>query len=55
MRVEFLEKFGRDIDKISARSVKQSVTRLILQIESADSLANIPQVKKLQVSNRHTE
>lgn len=47
MRVEFLEKFSRDIDKISVKSVKQSVTRLILQIEAADSLASIPQVKKL--------
>ncbi len=47
MRVEFLEKFSRDVDKISVKSVKQSVARLILHIEAADSLANIPQVKKL--------
>ena len=47
MRVEFLERFSRDIDKIPVKSVKRSVARLILQIEAAESLSNIPQVKKL--------
>ncbi len=47
MRVEFLEKFSHDIDKISVKRVKQSVTRLILQVEAADSLASISQGKKL--------
>lgn len=47
MRVEYLEKFSKDIDKISVKSVKLSVRRLILQIEAAESFASIPHVKKL--------
>ncbi len=47
MRVEFLERFSKDIDRISLSSVKKSVERLIRQIESAESLEKIPQVKKL--------
>ena len=47
MRVEFLERFSRDIDKIPVISVKRSLARLILQIEAAESISNIPQVKKL--------
>ncbi|MFZ1081165.1 MAG: type II toxin-antitoxin system RelE/ParE family toxin [Candidatus Kryptoniota bacterium] len=47
MRVEFLDKFGRDIDKLSVKSVKESVRRLILQVETAESVTSIPQVKKL--------
>ena len=47
MRVEFLEMFSRDIDRIPVKSVKRSVARLILQIEAAESISNIPQVKKI--------
>lgn len=47
MRVEFLEKFSKDLDKISVKSVKDSVRRLILQVEKVESTAGIPQVKKL--------
>ena len=47
MRVEFLDKFGRDLDKISSNVTRQSVRRLILRLESAGSLREIPQLKKL--------
>lgn len=47
MRVEFLERFSKDIDRIPVKAVKQSVARLILQIEAAESLTAVPHVKKL--------
>jgi mRNA-degrading endonuclease RelE of RelBE toxin-antitoxin system len=46
MRVEFLEKFSKDIDKISLKSVKQSVEKLILLVEATESLSDIPHLKK---------
>jgi mRNA interferase RelE/StbE len=47
MQVEFLSKFSKDIDSISQKSVKANITKLIVLIEAADSLNNIPQLKKL--------
>lgn len=48
MEVEFLEKFSKDLDKISLKAVKNNLVKLILKIESAKSLAEIPQTKKLK-------
>ncbi len=47
MHVEFLDKFRKDLDKISSDVTRQSVRRLILRVESARSLREIPQLKKL--------
>ena len=47
MRVEFLEKFNKDLDKISSDITRQSLKPLIFRVESARSLIDIPQVKKL--------
>lgn len=47
MHVEFLEKFSKDLDKISARQIKQSIEKLIVQIESASTISVIPHIKKL--------
>ena len=47
MQVEFLTKFSKDIDLISIKSVKASLTKLIHQLESEDNLENIQNLKKL--------
>jgi mRNA interferase RelE/StbE len=47
MQVEFLGKFSKDLDYISQKSVKSNVRKLISLIESADSLHDIPNLKKL--------
>ena len=47
MRVEFLEKFNKDLGKISSDVTRQSIRRLILRVEGARLLTDIPQVKKL--------
>ena len=47
MQVEFLCRFSRDIDHISQKSVKSNIAKLIRLVESADSLNNIPNLKKL--------
>ena len=48
MKVEFLKKFYDDLDDIKVKSVKQSLIRMIELMESADSLAKIPNTKKLK-------
>ena len=47
MRVEFLERCSRDLDKVTQRSIRESVEKIILKVESAKSLSEIPHIKKL--------
>lgn len=47
MNVEFLEKFGKDIDKINQSFVKKALEKAIVRVEQANSLDEIPQLKKL--------
>jgi len=47
MQVEFLSQFNKDIDKIRSENIKHSVHRIILRVESAQSLSEIPNIKKL--------
>jgi len=48
MEVEFLDRFNKDIDKISLKSVKNNLAKLIFNVESARSLSEIHQTKKLK-------
>ena len=48
MEAEFLDKFSKDLDKISSKSVKNSLSRLIQDVESAKALSAIPNTKKLK-------
>jgi hypothetical protein len=50
MEVEFLDKFSKDIDKISLKSVKHNIAKLIISIESAKSFSEIQQAKKIKRS-----
>lgn len=47
MQVEFLSKFSKDIDRISQKSVKANIRKLISLVESATHLNEIPNLKKL--------
>ena len=47
MQVEFLSQFNKDLDKIRFASIKHAVQRVILRVESAQSLSEIPNIKKL--------
>ena len=47
MKVEFLSHFNRDLDKIRNQNIKFAVQKIILKFESAQSLSEIPNVKKL--------
>ena len=47
MRVEFLEKFDRDLSDITTKHVKQSIEKTIVRVEGANFLSEIPHVKKL--------
>ncbi len=48
MKVEFLKRFSKDIDELTVKSIKSALKRVIESIESADTLSNIPNTKKLQ-------
>jgi mRNA interferase RelE/StbE len=47
MQVEFLAKFNTDLDKVKLQPVKDMLTKLIHKVESAETLSEIPNVKKL--------
>ena len=48
MQVEFLSSFNKDLNKITAPQVRESLRKLILKLETASSLSRIQQVKKLK-------
>ncbi len=47
MQVEFLERFHKDLDKIQVAHVKEVVRKTILKVESANSLSELTNLKKL--------
>jgi mRNA interferase RelE/StbE len=48
MRVEFLAKFLKDLDKLNVAHVKASVIKSIEKLEAANNLQEIQQLKKLK-------
>jgi hypothetical protein len=46
MQVEFLERFSKDLDKVKVKHVKDAIRKLILRLEAANSLSEIPNLKK---------
>jgi mRNA interferase RelE/StbE len=48
MNVEFLDKFGRDINHIQNKSIRRKVENVIFIFKAAKSLHEIRNVKKLQ-------
>jgi len=48
MKVEFLRSFAKDVDELTSSVVKQRIMDLIRQVESASSIRQIPQIKKLK-------
>ncbi len=47
MQVEFLSKFSNDVDRISQKSIRTKVAKLIRLMESESDLNNISNLKKL--------
>jgi mRNA interferase RelE/StbE len=47
MKVEYLSRFGRDIDRIQDASIKNKLASIIEQIEQAKSLADVNHLKKI--------
>ena len=48
MKVEFLKTFSRDLDTLRTTAVKESLIRLIQRLEDADTLQELPNIKKLK-------
>ena len=47
MRVQYLSKFSKDLDKIILPAVKKSILNVIEEVKAADSINQIGNVKKL--------
>jgi mRNA interferase RelE/StbE len=48
MIVEFLNKFSKDLNKLSDPQIRASLIKVIEQIESANNLSTIQNLKKLK-------
>ena len=48
MKVEFLSKFNKDISTVKLKPIKEKLITLIDELESAGSLSEINNVKKLK-------
>ncbi len=48
MRVEFLSKFDRDLEEILEPSIRRAILEVVIKVEEASKLHQIPQLKKLQ-------
>jgi mRNA-degrading endonuclease RelE of RelBE toxin-antitoxin system len=48
MKVEFLERFVKDLDKIKDKYLKKSLVVLVHKLELVKDLHDIPNVKKLE-------
>jgi mRNA interferase RelE/StbE len=48
MKVEFLAKFSKDIDKINTPYVKHAIAKAIEEVEKAQTIQEIKNVKKLK-------
>ena len=51
MKVEFLEKFNKDLDDIRVSFVKKAIERVILEAESANNIHQIRNMKKMKGSS----
>lgn len=47
MKVEFLSHFSKDLERLNIANVKKATLRTIEIIESAKSLSEVPNIKKL--------
>jgi mRNA interferase RelE/StbE len=48
MKVEFLTKFNKDLDKIYLAHVKHAVAKAIVEVETAQNIQQVGNVKKLK-------
>lgn len=48
MKVEFLKKFFEDLEELTIKTARVNLSKVIILLESAESIADIPHVKKLK-------
>ena len=53
MKVEFRSSFAKDLRKIKEQNVRQQVREVIQAVESAESLQDVGNLKKLRVGDRY--
>jgi len=54
MKIEFLSKFNQDLNKIHLKSVRNSLLKVIELTQSAETLAEIPNLKNYKASSQLT-
>ena len=47
MKVEFLAKFNKDLDKIDDKIIRQKILEIIEEIESVEKISGLSKLKKL--------
>jgi mRNA interferase RelE/StbE len=47
MKIEFLSKFLKDLDKIKSKKTKSAIKEVIIEVKSANSIQEINNLKKL--------
>ena len=55
MKIRFLDRFGKDLDKLRDRKIKGQVVELIATIEGANLLEDVSNVNKMVGHHRHFE
>ena len=48
MKVEYLSKFSKDLDDIKSKSTKNSILKIIFEVQNASSQKDIKNIKKLK-------
>ena len=50
MKIEFLNRFYKDLDKISSQKINKQIASVIVEVENAETITKIRNVKKLKNS-----
>jgi mRNA interferase RelE/StbE len=50
MKIEFLARFYKDLDKINTKTLKNNVFKVIIDVKKSDTLSSIKDLKKLKGS-----
>ena len=50
MKVEYLAKFYKDLDKINIDTLKNNIVRVIINIKDSDKITSVKDIKKIKGS-----
>jgi mRNA interferase RelE/StbE len=50
MKVEYLERFYKDLDNINLKNLKQNVVKVIINVKDSDKISSVKDIKKIKGS-----